>query len=121
VKIIECTQGSEEWYLARLGKVTGSCFSKVLAKGQGKTRTSYMMQLAAERLTGLPQESYSNGAMEWGSEHEAAARGAYKAINGVSVVEAGFCELNDDVGVSPDGLVGSSAGYNPVYLTGNIS
>jgi len=86
MKIIDCVQGSEEWFTARLGKVTGTGFAKVLAKGQGKTRKSYMIQLAAERLTGLAQESYSNAAMEWGTEHEADARIRYEMVNDVSVL-----------------------------------
>ncbi|KKL86830.1 hypothetical protein LCGC14_1940760, partial [marine sediment metagenome] len=74
-------QGSDEWYKIRLGKVTASNFSKVLAKGQGKTRKAYMLKLAAERLTGESQESYSNGSMDWGTEHEDEARRHYEAIN----------------------------------------
>jgi putative phage-type endonuclease len=107
MKIIECQQGSEEWYQARLGKVTGTGFQKVLAKGQGKTRKSYMMQLAAERLTGLCQESFTNAAMELGTENEPAARACYEAVNDVSVLQVGFCESDIEhmVGVSPDGLV----------------
>jgi len=105
MKIIDCVQGSEEWFTARLGKVTGTGFAKVLAKGQGKTRKSYMIQLAAERLTGLAQESYSNAAMEWGTEHEADARIRYEMVNDVSVLLAGFVELSDEIGTSPDGLV----------------
>ena len=105
MKIIDCVQGSEEWFTARLGKVTGTGFAKVLAKGHGKTRKSYMIQLAAERLTGLAQESYSNAAMEWGTEHEADARITYEIVNDVSVLLAGFVELSDEIGTSPDGLV----------------
>ena len=105
MKIIDCIQGSEEWFTARLGKVTGTGFAKVLAKGHGKTRKSYMIQLAAERLTGLAQESYSNAAMEWGTEHEGEARARYEMVNDVSVLLAGFVELSDEIGISPDGLV----------------
>lgn len=110
MKIIDCIQGSDDWFQARLGKITGSCFGKVLAKGQGKTRKSYMIQLAAERLSGLPQESYSNAVMERGSLIEPQARAAYEDVYGVEVQEVGFVELNENVGVSPDGLVGEDGG-----------
>ncbi len=109
--IIDCEQGSDEWYQVRLGKATGSCFSKVLAKDKknkllrGKTSKDYMVELAAERLTGLPQESFKNNAMLWGTEHEGEARAFYEAANDVSVLLVGFVQLNDDIGVSPDGLV----------------
>lgn len=106
MNIIQCEQGSEEWYQARLGKITGSCFSKVLAKGQGKTRKSYLMQLAAEKLTGLPQDAYSNAVMDRGNEIEPQARAAYQAIHGGTVEQVGFVELDDNIGCSPDGLVG---------------
>lgn len=110
MRIIDCIQGSNEWLEARLGKVTGSCFGKVLAKGQGKTRKAYMIQLAAERLTGESQDTYSNAVMERGSLVEPHARAAYKAIYGVDVEDVGFCQLNDDIGASPDGLIGDDGG-----------
>lgn len=106
MKIIDCIQGSEEWIAARLGKVTGTGFQKVLAKGQGKTRKSYMIQLVAERLSGLPQDSFCNGAMDWGTQHEDEAVAAYEAMKGVEVQKVGFVEYTDDIGVSPDGFVG---------------
>lgn len=108
-------QGSPEWYAVRLGKVTASNLAKVLAKGKGskgdivlpsKGRKDLMIRLVAERMTGLPSESYSNGAMEWGSQTECEAREYYEALNGVSVRQVGFIERDDDVGCSPDGLVG---------------
>ena len=62
--IHDCEQRSDEWYAARLGKMTASRFKDVMAKGQGKSRHSYMLQIAAERLSNLPQESYSNANMD---------------------------------------------------------
>lgn len=106
MRVIDCIQGSEDWHEARRGKFTASCSSKVLAKGQGKTRKSYMLQLAAERLTGEPQDAYSNAVMDRGNEVEPQARAAYEQVYGVTVEQVGFCQLNDDVGGSPDGLVG---------------
>ncbi len=103
-------QGSPEWYDIRLGKVTASCFTDATSAGKGKspsvTRKNYMFKLIAERMTGLPQESYSNKAMEYGSETEQEAREYYEALNGVSVRQVGFIARDDDVGCSPDGLVG---------------
>ncbi len=108
--IHECQQGSPEWYAVRLGKCTASCFSDATSSGRGKspsiTRKNYMIKLIAERMTGLPQESFSNKAMEWGSDTEQEAREYYEALNGVSVRQVGFIERNEDVGGSPDGLVG---------------
>ena len=36
VEIIDCVQGSPEWFQARLGIPTASCFKDVQAKGEGK-------------------------------------------------------------------------------------
>lgn len=107
----DIVQGTEAWDLLRLGKATASNFSKILAKGQGKTRKAYMLKLAAERLTGVSQESYNNGNMDWGTEHEDEARRHYEAVMGVEVLQVGFVELNEDVGASPDGLIGEDGGF----------
>jgi len=109
--ITDISQGSEEWKSLRLGKITASCFDKVMAKGRGnapsKTRQSYMMQLAAEILTQQPQDSFTNQYMEWGNECEPQARSMYEFNNNVDVEEVAFITLDEFVGVSPDGLVGS--------------
>ena len=107
MNIIQCEQGSEEWYQARLGKITGTGFAKVLAKGKGITRDGYMYDLCAERLTGVPTPHYVDKNMDWGTENEPAARRWYEQVYGVSVVQVGFVEMNDDTGCSPDGLVGN--------------
>lgn len=99
-------QGSDEWLELRAGKVTASNFSKVLSKGQGKTRNGYMYQLAAEILTGAPAETFKNSAMEWGNECEPQARAMYELESDCDVEEVTFIHGREMVGVSPDGLVG---------------
>lgn len=107
MKVINCEQGSEEWFAARLGVPSASNFSKVLAKGSGATRKSYMYELAAEIITGERAESYSNAAMEHGNLYEAEARKAYEFMTDLEVTEVGFIKTDDDsAGASPDGLVG---------------
>lgn len=98
-------QRTEEWFQARLGKVTASGVSKVMSKGA--ERVNYMAQLVAERLTKKPQEAFSNAAMQWGTEQEPFARAAYEAHRGVLVEEVGFIvhPTIQDAGASPDGLV----------------
>ena len=99
-------QKSDAWYAIRLGKVTASNFSKAIAGGAGKTKTTLMRNLIAERLTDEPEPTYSNGVMDRGTEIEPLAREYYEALNGCTVECVGFIELNEDIGVSPDGLVG---------------
>lgn len=99
-------QGSPEWLAARLGKVTASRFSDVLAKGSGKTRKAYMYELAAERLTGLPTQSYKSADMEWGSQCEEAARKEYELWTSNKADRVGLFVLNNNIGASPDSVVG---------------
>lgn len=105
MKIYECEQGTDEWYAARLGIPTASEFSTVMAKGEGKTRKTYMLKLAGEQITGEPQEGYSNGHMERGKAMEAEARNLYAFLQDADIHHVGFIR-NGDAGCSPDGLIG---------------
>lgn len=115
--IHDIEQNSEAWYLIRCGKMTSSRFATVLAKGKGggvsKTRRDYMDDICSERGTGIPAIGFTNAAMEWGTEHEDEAIGAYerekeklKEVQQCVVKRVGFVELSDWIGGSPDGLVG---------------
>jgi len=98
-------QGTDEWRKVRAGIPTASAFSKVLARGEGKTRSQYMRQLAAEIITGEPLESYTNGYLERGKSMEDEAREFYCFINDVEPKQVGFIR-NGNVGCSPDCLIG---------------
>ena len=104
-------QGSPEWKQARLGHVSASGIADVMSKiktGESATRRKYKIRLVAERLTGKPQESFTNAAMEWGVETEPQARMAYEVSRGTFVEKTGFWvhPRIAYVGASPDGLVG---------------
>lgn len=104
-------QGSDAWMRCRLGKVTASRVSDVIARtktGWGASRANYMAQLVAERLTGRVAESYSNAAMQWGTEQEPNARAAYEFMRDADVELIGFVDHPriDMSGASPDGLIG---------------
>lgn len=103
-------QGSQEWLELRLGKVTASKFKDVITNGRGNkpsvTAKTYMIKLVAETLRGEPLPFFENDAMKWGTETEPQARAMYELKNDVEVKEVAFVELNEFVGVSPDGLVG---------------
>ena len=101
-------QGSQEWLALRLGRVTASNFGKVLSEGAGKTRRAYMLQLLAERLTGEPQDTYRNAAMDWGVETEPRARAVYELLTGNDVEQVTLVERDANVACSPDGLVPDS-------------
>ena len=104
-------QRTDEWFSARLGKVTASRIADVCARtktGWGAGRKNYMAELVAERLTGTRQEGFTNAAMQWGTDQEPEARIAYEFYRDASVAEAGFIPHPSiaETGASPDGLVG---------------
>lgn len=102
-------QGSPEWHEARMGIPTASQFSTVMAKGQGKSRRTYMLKLAGEIVTGEPMQSFSNAHMERGHEMEPDARAAYEFLAEADVVEVGFVR-EGRAGCSPDGLISDKGG-----------
>jgi 23S rRNA pseudoU1915 N3-methylase RlmH len=109
MEIIECEQGTEEWYRARMGIPTASEFHTILAKGKdggaSVTRATYMMKLAGEILTGEPSESYSNAHMERGKVMEEEARALYAFRHDDEIRRVGFI-INGPKGCSPDSLIG---------------
>lgn len=103
-------QGSDEWFAARCGKVTASRISDVIAKtksGWGASRGNYMSQLICERLTGTVADSFTNAAMQWGTETEPEARKAYAFFMDHPVEQVGFIDHPkiEMTGASPDGLI----------------
>ena len=104
-------QRTDEWFEARLGKVTASRIYDVLSKtksGYSATRKNYMAQLLCERLTGNREESFKTAAMQRGNNIEPKARARYMLETGELVEETGFINhptINMS-GASPDGLVG---------------
>ena len=109
----EIIQGTPEWHQARLGKVTASKPSDVMALGRGgapsATPATYRAQLVVERLTGNPTEGFTNAAMAHGTETEPQARATYILTTGRMVSEVGFIDHPSIsmAGASPDGLIGS--------------
>jgi putative phage-type endonuclease len=107
-------QRSDEWFAARCGKATASRFKDILAtikSGEAADRRNYRAALVCERLTGKPEQSFANAAMQWGTEQEPFARIAYMATTGAFVEEAGFFEHPElAAGASPDGLIGDDGG-----------
>ena len=108
IEMIE--QRTDEWFAARIGKVTASRVADVIAKtktGYSATRDNYMAQLVCERLTGQKGESFTNAAMQHGTETEPLARLSYEVAQNVLVDEVGFVPHPsiEMAGASPDGLV----------------
>lgn len=107
----DVTQRSEAWKQLRAGKVTSTRAKAMLTKiqkGEAAARRDLKWAMIAERLTGKPQDGgYVSADMQWGIEHEEAARRAYEAVTGRLVQPVGFCEHDTLLaGTSPDGFVG---------------
>lgn len=111
LEVIDCDQGSPEWFACRAGIPTASEFHTVMAKGRGggdsKTRQTYLYKLAGEIITGEPMESYSNAHMERGKVMEDEARSLYEFMADTDCNRVGFIRSGRK-GASPDSLIGAN-------------
>jgi putative phage-type endonuclease len=102
-------QGTDEWFSARLGRATASCFDQIITtKGEpSKSAQKYMYKLAGEAITGKAEESYTNAAMERGKVLEAEARALYEFHTGRTVQQVGIVYSDEKKlwSCSPDGLM----------------
>ena len=102
-------QLSSEWVEFRLGKANSSRVFDLLPGKRGNylaSRKRYMMEVLAERLTGVQQEFFVSKAMEHGVIKEPIARSTYEAITGNIVNECGSFDhpTIPKFASSPDGL-----------------
>ena len=114
MNFINCEQGTDEWFAARLGVLTASQVAKVVTS-TGKKSTSageLMLKLNTEYLMGERLETHTSADMQRGNELEPVARGCYELITGHDVTEVGFIKpttrgdmLNEWCGISPDGVI----------------
>ncbi len=104
-----CEQNTPEWLELRRGIITASSMQHVMAKGEGKTRSKYMRQLAGQIITGEVGESWSNEHTERGHAMEGDARDAYAFMEDATPERVGFVTTEWDgftVGYSPDSFIG---------------
>ena len=103
-------QRTDEWFAARVGKVTASRIADAVARtrsGWGASRANYESELLVERLTGESAPGFTNAAMQWGTDNEPFAITAYEFYTDLSVMPVGFVDHPEIAmsGASPDGLV----------------
>jgi len=109
-------QGSREWHIDRMGKITGTGFIKVL--GSNRVKNTYIKKLIHERelLAGdadILEEHIEKimgvtaPSLRWGRTHEDYAISAFELEYDMDVKKAGFIlhPKYDFIGVSVDGLV----------------
>ena len=102
-------QERDEWMISRIGFISASKMEAVMAKGEGKTRRKYMLQLIAERTTGISSESFQSQAMLDGIESEKFAVAWYELVSGILTDDSRFVRhpTIQMYGASPDRFIGS--------------
>lgn len=113
--IVHAAQRSDDWFRARLGRLTGSRAKDMLAtikSGEAAARRDLRVQLVCERLTScLQEDGYTNAVMQRGIDCEPLAFAAYEALTGRIAERTGFlAHLDYLAGCSLDGHVGDFEG-----------
>ena len=113
--IIDVPQRSDEWFAARLGRVTGSRAKDVIAtikSGEAAARRDYRLELVVERLTNRrDDDGFVSKDMQRGTDLEPDAFAAYEAVTGNMVRRTGFVQSDELMaGCSLDGDVAGMVG-----------
>lgn len=112
--IIDCEQGTPEWFDAKIGVPSVSVYDKIVTtKGEpSKEREGLLFKLAAEKIMRKKEEEYQNAHMLRGIALEPEARRVFSMITEIEVNQVGFVYYDEkrDRGCSPDGLIGSDSG-----------
>ncbi len=105
-KAIGHQQQSEVWFQVKLGVLSASNAHKIVAKRESETRHTYMCDLVAEVCTGQWEEINTKH-MDWGRQHEDAARSLYEFSTEQSMTTLPFVFKDNAfrAGCSPDGIV----------------
>lgn len=105
MQILDCDQGSPEWFEARAGLPTASQFHRFVTAARGdysKQAQGYIADLLVEIVQG-PSEAQSTYYMDRGSLLEDEARSWYEFEKDVDVSVPGLV-INKGAGWSPDGF-----------------
>ncbi len=108
MKIIDCKQGTEEWFELHKDKMTAS-HAYCIATG-GKGLNTYCRKIAAQIYTGIIPATFKDKNMQTGNDEEEYARIAYELSTGNKVEIIGFGIYDEYTGASPDGLVREDGG-----------
>lgn len=110
-------QGSDAWLTARLGVISASRASDLIAtgrggKGVGASRDTHLYELIAEVATGQQKDQGKFKQTEYGHEHEDTAREIFAFNMGLQVTTIPFIygDISMRYGCSPDGLADEHSG-----------
>lgn len=109
--VMDSVQGSDTWFRLKLGVLSASNASKIVAKKDSETRFTYMSELVAQVCTGIMEE-FNSKYCDWGNQHEDAARSSYEFSTGYDMVQLPFAFKDNSFreGCSPDGIVSPTKG-----------
>lgn len=99
-------QQSEPWFQTKLGVISSSAAQRAVSKRGTAKRNTYLCELIAEVCTGVIEE-VNFKQMEWGNQHEDAARSSYEFSADVKFTPLTFV-FKDNLfraGCSTDGLI----------------
>ena len=135
MRIIECEQGSPEWFAARSGIPTGTDFADMITAVKGdlsKSSDKLIAELIDQIVRPDMQEQTFTGNRhtERGKELEPQAGAWFSFMTGLKIHQVGLCVRDDGrVGCSPDYLVGADGGLeikcpdgktHVSYMLGNV-
>ena len=111
----DLTQGSEQWFQARLGSLGASQVHDAIATtktGPAASVATVMTQLMLESITGQPTPTFQSAAMKQGNEREPEARIGYEFTTNTTVKQVGLFRHPriQRTHASPDGLVEGTKG-----------
>jgi putative phage-type endonuclease len=109
MKIYNIEQRTEEWHDLRRGRVTGTKLKDIVVL-RGTNRKEGYYELMADRLA---TPATDENPMTRGARLEEEARATFEEKTGLVVEEIGFCtrEDNENIAVSPDGLIKENGKY----------
>jgi predicted phage-related endonuclease len=104
--LLNCEQGTSEWFEARLGKITASVFDRIITK-TGKPSSSaedLVNRAVAELITGRPDDTFQSESMLRGKDLEDQALEYFNFVYDYQFVKCGFMDSGLGYGCSPDGV-----------------
>jgi len=116
MKIIQCQQGTPQWFAARSGIPTASEFHRLVSPlwkiRTGDGPATFLSEKLAEKWTGQPLPQLQRfGALEQGTILEEESLPFFELKTGLELQRVGFCTTDDGrAGCSPDSLIDPDSG-----------
>ena len=108
---LSAAQGSTAWLQLKLGVLSASNASKIVAKKDSATRWTYIYDLVAQVASGVTEEINSKY-LDYGKEHESAAQALYELTTKKKITTVPFVYKSSSFryGCSPDGIIDGQHG-----------